>query len=125
MYGAGGEIPSVLCGRANSLRDCRANIRHSNGDPAAGVVPVGGPATGIRNAARKSAGNGVKAGNLPASHQCVQQFSGMAQQAPAGAQRQLVHGEAAHAMAYIVIGHALVDRRVVRIQEDLHHNNRE
>jgi hypothetical protein len=33
MYDGGGEIPSVLCGRANSLRDCRANIRHSNCDP--------------------------------------------------------------------------------------------
>jgi hypothetical protein len=33
MYGGGGEFPSVLCGRANSLRDCRANIRHSNCDP--------------------------------------------------------------------------------------------
>jgi hypothetical protein len=33
MYGGGGEIPSVLCGRANSLRDRRANIRHSNCDP--------------------------------------------------------------------------------------------
>jgi hypothetical protein len=33
MYDGGGEIPSVLCGRANSLHDCRANIRHSNCDP--------------------------------------------------------------------------------------------
>jgi hypothetical protein len=32
MYGGGGEFPSDLCGRANSLRDCRANIRHSNCD---------------------------------------------------------------------------------------------
>jgi hypothetical protein len=28
--GGSGEIPSVLCVRANSLRDCRANMRHSN-----------------------------------------------------------------------------------------------
>jgi len=36
MYGGGGELPSVLCDRANNLRDCRANIHHSNyghGDP--------------------------------------------------------------------------------------------
>ena len=31
--GDGGEIPSVLCVRANTRRDCRANIRHSNRGP--------------------------------------------------------------------------------------------
>ena len=30
MCGGGGEIPSVLCGRANNLRGARANIRHSS-----------------------------------------------------------------------------------------------
>jgi hypothetical protein len=33
MRAGDGDIPSVLCGRANSLRDCCANIRHSNYGP--------------------------------------------------------------------------------------------
>ena len=36
MYGDGGELPSVLCVRANTRLGARANIRHSNrghGDP--------------------------------------------------------------------------------------------
>jgi hypothetical protein len=33
MYVCGGEIPSVLCGRANTPRDGHANIRHSNRAP--------------------------------------------------------------------------------------------